>query len=126
VVCGLTLQYADWILNLIDRKSSISHRFYRRHTVPDGMNFVKDLSRIGRSLERMIIVDNVAENFQLQPDNGIFIKSWYSDPNDTALVELAPLLKGRASALIHRNRQAEDSGCAKCAEDLQDEDVGEL
>ena len=42
----------------------------------------------------MIIIDNVAENFSKQPDNGIFIRSWYQDPNDTALVELAPLLKG--------------------------------
>lgn len=35
----------------------------------------------------------MAENFQLQPDNGIFIKSWFDDMNDTALSELAPLLK---------------------------------
>ena len=41
----------------------------------------------------MIIVDNVAENFQLQPDNGIFIKTWLNDPHDNALEELAPLLK---------------------------------
>ena len=41
----------------------------------------------------MIIVDNVAENFQLQPDNGIFIKSWFDDMTDTALEELSPLLK---------------------------------
>jgi len=33
----------------------------------------------------MIIVDNVAENFQLQPDNGIFIKTWLDDPLDNAL-----------------------------------------
>jgi len=56
--------------------------------------FVKDLSRIGRDLSKTIIVDNVAENFQLQPDNGIFIKSWFDDMTDTALTELAPLLKG--------------------------------
>jgi CTD small phosphatase-like protein 2 len=55
--------------------------------------FVKDLSRIGRDMSKTIIVDNVAENFQLQPDNGIFIKSWFDDMNDTALSELAPLLK---------------------------------
>ena len=41
----------------------------------------------------MIIVDNVAENFSQQPDNGIFIKTWLEDPNDNALEELAPLLK---------------------------------
>lgn len=39
-------------------------------------------------------MDNVAENFKLQPDNGIFIKTWYDDPEDTALLELTPLLKG--------------------------------
>ena len=54
---------------------------------------MKDLSRIGRDLAKTIIVDNVAENFMLQPDNGIFIKSWFDDQNDTALSELAPLLK---------------------------------
>ena len=57
------------------------------------MVFVKDLSRIGRPLNKTIIVDNVAENFSLQPDNGIFIKSWFDDMTDTALLELAPLLK---------------------------------
>jgi CTD small phosphatase-like protein 2 len=29
----------------------------------------------------------------LQPDNGIFIKTWIEDPYDNALEELAPLLK---------------------------------
>ena len=28
----------------------------------------------------------------MQPENGIFIKSWFTDPEDTALFELAPLL----------------------------------
>jgi len=41
----------------------------------------------------VIIVDNVAENFQNQPDNGIFIRSWFDDMTDTALEELGPLLK---------------------------------
>lgn len=35
----------------------------------------------------------MAENFQLQPDNGIFIRTWLDDPHDNALEELAPLLK---------------------------------
>lgn len=29
----------------------------------------------------------------MQPDNGIFIKTWIDDPNDNALEELAPLLR---------------------------------
>ncbi len=47
-------------------------------------------------MSKIIIVDNVAENFQLQPDNGIFIRSWFEDMEDTALQELAPLLNGRS------------------------------
>ncbi|TNV71353.1 hypothetical protein FGO68_gene11303 [Halteria grandinella] len=85
--------YADWVLDQIDREKYISHRMYRQHALPYGPIFVKDLSRIGRDLSKTIIVDNVAENFQLQPDNGIFIKSWFDDMQDTALSELAPLLK---------------------------------
>lgn len=54
--------------------------------------FVKDLSKLGRDLSKVIIIDNMAENFQLQPQNGIFIKSWFDDPEDTALSELLPIL----------------------------------
>jgi CTD small phosphatase-like protein 2 len=85
--------YADWVLDQIDKEKRISYRMYRQHASPTGMVFIKDLSKIGRPLNKTIIVDNVAENFTLQPDNGIFIKSWFDDMNDTALLELAPLLK---------------------------------
>ena len=88
--------YADWVLDSIDKPKHISYRLYRQHASPTGMVFVKDLSRIGRPLHKTIIVDNVAENFSLQPDNGIFIKSWFEDQSDTALHELAPLLKRKS------------------------------
>ena len=43
----------------------------------------------------MIIVDNMPQNFNLQKENGIFIKSFYGDDNDdTALIDLAPILIG--------------------------------
>ncbi len=42
------------------------------------------------------------QNFNLQKDNGIFIKSFYGDDNDdTALVDLAPILIG-----IQKNKKA--------------------
>lgn len=85
--------YADFILDRLDVNNSwISHRLYRRHTYFSGNVYQKDLSRLGRSLSKTLIVDNNAENFQLQPDNGIYIKSWYDDPEDKALFQLAPLL----------------------------------
>ncbi len=54
----------------------------------------------------MIIVDNIAENFQLQPENGIFIKSWFTDEKDTALFELAPLLVAIAQSQVQDVREA--------------------
>lgn len=55
--------------------------------------FIKDLTRLGRDLSKTIIVDNIAANFYLQPDNGIQIRSWYDDAKDFALKELEPILK---------------------------------
>jgi len=84
--------YADWVLDQIDPQGFITHRLYRQHTCQMANVYVKDLSKLDRSLSKTIIVDNVAENFQLQPENGIFIRSWFDDMEDTALEELAPLL----------------------------------
>jgi CTD small phosphatase-like protein 2 len=84
--------YADWILDDFDRQRMVDFRLYRQHTIPAGNLFLKDLNAIGRDLARVIIIDNVAENFQLQPENGILIKSWYDDAQDNALKELMPIL----------------------------------
>jgi CTD small phosphatase-like protein 2 len=80
------------VLDQLDPNVYVKHRLYRQHSVKKGNFFLKDLSKLGRDLSKVIIVDNVAENFQLQPHNGIFIKSWFDDPNDTALNELLPIL----------------------------------
>ena len=52
--------YADWVLNTFDLDETISYRLYRQHAVREGPVFVKDLSNLGRELNKMIIVDNVA------------------------------------------------------------------
>jgi CTD small phosphatase-like protein 2 len=65
--------YADWVLDDLDKDHLIHHRLYRQHATPKGIVFLKDLSRIGRDVSKTIIVDNVAENFLLHPDNGISI-----------------------------------------------------
>jgi CTD small phosphatase-like protein 2 len=55
---------------------------------------VKDLSKLGRSIQKTIIIDNIAENFMAQPDNGIHIKGWYHDMGDREFEKLLPILKG--------------------------------
>lgn len=84
--------YADWIIDDLDPNDVISHRFYREHTfLKEGTN-IKDLKKVGRDSSKVIIVDNVGENFQNQPENGILIKSWYRDESDQCLKILMNVL----------------------------------
>ena len=58
-----------------------------------GITFCKDLSKIGRDLSRTLIIDNLADNFKLQPNNGIPISTWIDDMKDTQLNDLSKILK---------------------------------
>jgi CTD small phosphatase-like protein 2 len=57
-------EYADWILNDLDKHGFISHRLYRDHTRQRSGVYIKDLSRLGRDLNKTLIIDNIEENFQ--------------------------------------------------------------
>ena len=86
--------YADNILDIIDPdKSLIKYRLYRHHTSISGMCFVKDLSKLGRDMKRIIIIDNLVDNFKLQPNNGLGIKTWLEEMKDNQLNDLGNLLK---------------------------------
>ena len=86
--------YADSILDVLDpNKILINYRLYRHHTSLSGITFCKDLSKIGRDLSRVLIVDNLADNFKLQPNNGIQIYTWIDDMKDTQLNDLGKMLK---------------------------------
>jgi CTD small phosphatase-like protein 2 len=55
--------YADWILNDLDKQRYISHRLYRDHTKFKNGVYTKDLSKLGRDLNKVIIIDNIEDNF---------------------------------------------------------------
>jgi TFIIF-interacting CTD phosphatase-like protein len=58
-----------------------------------GQNFVKDLSKIGRPLDKLIIIDNMPQNFSFNKENSIYIKSFWGEENeDKALIDLIPIL----------------------------------
>lgn len=89
-----TKEYADKILNCIDKdREYFKYRLYRHHTTLNGYVSVKDLSLLGRDLSKTIIVDNLKDNFQIQPDNGLLISSWRSDIFDTQLKDIRKILK---------------------------------
>ena len=86
-------EYADQVIDQIDVGCNIKYRLYRQHTSQNGPFLVKDLSLLGRDIQKTIIIDNISDNFILQPENGIFISTWYDDMNDRFLDEITPLLK---------------------------------
>ena len=89
-----TKEYADNILNLLDINNKfIKYRLYRQHTTIIGCSIFKDLTKLGRDLNRIIIIDNLKDNFKLQPNNGLFIKTWTSDINDKQFYDLERILK---------------------------------
>ncbi len=89
-----TQEYADLIIDAIEEnKIYFDYRLYRQHAVIIDNDFVKDLSRLGRPIDKIIIVDNMLQNFRLQKENGINIRTfWGEDPYDTALFDLMPIL----------------------------------
>ena len=94
-----TQDYADPILDAIEKEEKFfEKRLYRQHAVIIENLFVKDLSKLGRDLSKVIIIDNMPHNFRLQKDNGIYIKNFYGeDKSDTTLFDLIPILKDIAS-----------------------------
>jgi CTD small phosphatase-like protein 2 len=86
-------EYADQVIDQIDVGHNIKYRLYRQHTSQNGPFLVKDLSLLGRDIHKTIIIDNISDNFILQPENGIFISTWYDDMSDRFLDEITPLLK---------------------------------
>ena len=80
-----TQNYADIVIDGLDCKDLIDYRLYREHTtLINGVN-VKDLSRLGREMNKIIIIDNIEENYQFQPNNGLNISDFEGDENDNEL-----------------------------------------
>ena len=61
------------IIDALDPDGVVSERLYRQHTLSVGNVSIKDLSKLGRDLKHVIIIDNCVENFSIQPDNGLNI-----------------------------------------------------
>ena len=87
--------YIDLLINALEEnKKYFEYKLYRQHTVIIGNDFIKDLTRIGRPLNSIIIIDNMPQNFKLQKGNGINIKSFWGDDDDedNTLIDLMNIL----------------------------------
>jgi Dullard-like phosphatase family protein len=94
VFTAATQEYADPIINALEtNKKYFDYRLYRIHTLIIDNDFVKDISKLGRDLNKIIIVDNMEQNYKLQQNNGITIRPfWGKDNEDSALFDLLDIL----------------------------------
>uniref|UniRef100_A0A667WIK1 Mitochondrial import inner membrane translocase subunit TIM50 n=1 Tax=Myripristis murdjan TaxID=586833 RepID=A0A667WIK1_9TELE len=53
----------------------------------------QDLSRLGRDLNKVIIVDNSPASYIFHPDNAVPVASWFDDMSDTELLDLIPFFE---------------------------------
>lgn len=91
-------KYADPVLDKLDIHGVIRHRLFRESCNYHKGNYVKDLSRLGRELRNILIIDNSPASYLFHPENAIACSSWLEDPEDTELSELTPFLIGLCNA----------------------------
>lgn len=66
-------KYADPVADLLDRWGVFRARLFRESCVFHRGNYVKDLSRLGRELSKVIIVDNSPASYIFHPENAVSI-----------------------------------------------------
>nr|CBN81989.1 CTD small phosphatase-like protein [Dicentrarchus labrax] len=87
-------KYADPVADLLDQWGVFRSRLFRESCVFHRGNYVKDLSRLGRELSKVIIIDNSPASYIFHPENAVPVQSWFDDMTDTELLDLIPLFEG--------------------------------
>ena len=78
--------YFDNYINEIEKtKKYFRKRLYRENCVLIGSAYVKDISKLGRALSKVIIADNNLACFYLQQENGILIKPFLDNKDEKEL-----------------------------------------
>ena len=97
-------QYAIPLLNIIDKKNLCEHKLFREHCYiydnKGNPGYIKDLTKLNRDMNSLIILDNNPNCYYLNKDNGIPIKTWFSDKNDKELFKIKPYLEFLANDFI--------------------------
>ena len=61
---------------------------------------MKDMTRLGRNIENVIIVDNSPASYLFQPENAIPCESFIENPSDRELLEMVPFLESIATVPV--------------------------
>ncbi|KAM3163522.1 Nuclear envelope morphology protein 1 [Lachancea thermotolerans] len=108
-------EYADPVIDWLESSfpGKFSRRLYRQDCIlRDGVGYIKDLSVVvpNASLSDIFIIDNSPVSYAMHVDNAIQVEGWISDPTDTDLLNLLPLLEALRFTTDIRNVLALKSG----------------
>lgn len=81
----------DYWLNQIDPEGCVATRLYKYHCEFDSNIYKKSILRLGRQLNRTLIVDYDHRIYAETPDNGIEL-GWNMQEKDQKLLDLTQIL----------------------------------
>lgn len=85
--------YGSAVADKLDNNRGIlTRRFFRQHCELVHGSYTKNLSAVDLDMSKVFILDNSPAAYRAYPNNAIPIKSWFSDSQDTALLNLLPVL----------------------------------
>ena len=87
-------KYANPLMDILDPDGLCTARLFREHCQYIDQTYMKDMSKLGRRIEDVILIDNSPNSYKLQPENALPCTSWYDDLDDNELYVYMPLLKG--------------------------------
>jgi len=85
-------KYADPVLDLLDIHKVVDWRLFREHCTFVKNTYVKDMGRMGRPINTVMIIDNSPHSYAFNPENAIPCESWFDDFNDHELLDFIPVL----------------------------------
>lgn len=89
-------KYADPVADLLDKWGVFQARLFRESCVFHHGSYVKDLSRLGRELDQIVIIDNSPMSYMFHPQNAVPVISWFDDMSDCELLNLIPFFEALA------------------------------
>ena len=91
-------KYADPVTDLLDKWDVFRARLFRESCVFHRGNYVKDLGRLGRTLDHIIILDNSPASYIFHPENAVPCTSWFDDMENKELLEFIPFFEELSKA----------------------------
>jgi len=102
--------YGSAVCDKLDpHKSILRKRYYRQDCRMEYHSYTKDLATVNSDLSSIFILDNSPGAYRHYVENAVPIKSWFSDPHDTCLLNLLPMLDALrftkdVRSVLQRNR----------------------